>query len=1000
MFRKKELWLLFLLCGTCVGVLALGMSGLAQAAYPAARAIAQYNDPYHHLSGVVAIPPSRMVVGSGSNGPSGGNEGAPRRQWAGPLTPPVFGPNVDATNNDSAAQNETTVSINPDNNQIIIGSANDYRANLKPELYRTTDGGTTWANYQVPGAGTLFYGDPAVTSDHNNYSYFSYLGYTSLCSGLGGMYASHSTDAGATMSPPIQLAANSVDTQTAIFNDKEYVAVDSNPASPNTGNVYVAWTRFIFQAGANCGGLASQLGAPVVISRSTDHGVTWTAPITASQVFSNNNSFVSPVTGRHGEVYLYYLGAATQQQPNYDTVLFSRSTDGGQTFPFFTHISSMTDLPSPLPPTNFRNNGGGSMAADQQIDNYLYAVWADYRPGDADILLSRSTDNGDTWGAPVRLNDDPLGNGKDQFFPWIASAPDGYIHVGWFDRREDSTNHNYKEYYTYSSDHGATWAANIAVSSAPSVPGNSNFIGDYSGISASTGVVMPMWTDIRAGGNQNAYVARGDYTAGSPTPTATGTPPTATSTLTPSPTGTRTPTNGPQATNTPTNTNTPLPAATSTPAPNVTLYDQYNNDAGSGSNSQEFEAANAAYDDQIADDFVVPQGQTWEVSEVDFAGQYFNCPATCGTATSFNVFFYRDSSTLPAAPVYTSTGRPYTNSSGNFVVQLPVSAALMGGGSGTTYWVSVQARMDFSTAGQFGWEDRTVQSNNGAAYRNPGGGFACSSNDWLRKPDCVMTTQPDQVFRLMGTLVGGSTATATVTPIRTATATSTGTSTGTPTEVPSVTPTACTIQFTDVPPGSTFYPYIHCLVCLGIVNGYSDGTFKPNSDVTRGQLSKIVANSAGFNDTPTGQQFQDVPISSTFYVYIYRLVLRGYINGYPCGAPPAEACVPPANLPYFLPNANATRGQISKIVSNAAGFNDPPNGQQFQDVATNSTFYPYIYRLSTRSIINGYPCGGAGEPCMPPANLPYFRPSANATRGQMSKIDAAAFFPGCSPPAR
>ena len=51
------------------------------------------------------------------------------------------------------------------------------------------------------------------------------------------------------------------------------------------------------------------------------------------------------------------------------------------------HIASMVDLPSPLPHTSFRNNGFGAMAADQQIDGYLYAVWADYRTGDADILL-------------------------------------------------------------------------------------------------------------------------------------------------------------------------------------------------------------------------------------------------------------------------------------------------------------------------------------------------------------------------------------------------------------------------------------------------------------------------------------------------------------------------------------------------------------------------------------------------------------------------------------
>ena len=86
--------------------------------------------------------------------------------------------------------------------------------------------------------------------------------------------------------------------------------------------------------------------------------------------------------------------------------------------------------------------------------------------------------------------------------------------------------------------------------------------------------------------------------------------------------------------------------------------------------------------------------------------------------------------------------------------------------------------------------------------------------------------------------------------------------------------------------GSTFYQFIHCLVCLGIVSGYPDGTFRPNANLTRGQLSKIVSNSAGFIDTPSGQQFQDVPPTgpdSTFYPYIYRLVHRGYISGYPCG---------------------------------------------------------------------------------------------------------------------
>ncbi len=223
------------------------------------------------------------------------------------------------------------------------------------------------------------------------------------------------------------------------------------------------------------------------------------------------------------------------------------------------------------------------------------------------------------------------------------------------------------------------------------------------------------------------------------------------------------------------------------------------------------------------------------------------------------------------------------------------------------------------------------------------------------------------------------------------------TSTPSPTAAPPPSPTSCSIQFTDVPVGSTFYSYIRCLACHGIINGYSDGSFKPNNNVTRGQLSKIISNAAGFIDPQTTQMFQDVPVGSTFFNVIGRLASRGYIGGYPCGV--GEPCVPPGNLPYFRPNANATRGQISKINSNAAGYSDTPTGQRFEDVPPGSTYYTYTYRLVSRSIMAGYACGGTGEPCIPPDNRPYFRPNNNETRGQTSKIVGNTFYPNCQTPS-
>jgi hypothetical protein len=215
------------------------------------------------------------------------------------------------------------------------------------------------------------------------------------------------------------------------------------------------------------------------------------------------------------------------------------------------------------------------------------------------------------------------------------------------------------------------------------------------------------------------------------------------------------------------------------------------------------------------------------------------------------------------------------------------------------------------------------------------------------------------------------------------------------------------LQFADVPADDAFYAHVRCLACRGIINGYEcggpgepcdpnyDPYFRPGNNVTRGQIAKIVSNSAGFNEPVTGQTFEDVAIGSSFHQFIGRLVSREVMSGYPCGGA-GEPCGP-GYLPYFRPNATATRAQLAKIVSNAAGFNEPATAQTFEDVAIGSSFHQFIERLVSREVMSGYPCGGVGEPCGP-GNRPYFRPANNVTRGQTSKIVGNTFFPDCYTP--
>ncbi|MCB9141397.1 MAG: proprotein convertase P-domain-containing protein [Anaerolineales bacterium] len=184
--------------------------------------------------------------------------------------------------------------------------------------------------------------------------------------------------------------------------------------------------------------------------------------------------------------------------------------------------------------------------------------------------------------------------------------------------------------------------------------------------------------------------------------------------------------------------------------PNVVLYDQTDNIGINSITSQDFEAANDAYDNQAADDFVIPPGDgSWTIDEVYVPGAYYN---GTGPAPAVNVFFYQDAAGLPGTLVYTALGLVPTDAAGTFTIALTVPAVLPAG----TYWVSVQAVMSFAVGGQWGWTERTVQSNSASAWQNPGGGFGSPCTTWgPRAAVCGVGTDPDLVFRLSGTIGGG-----------------------------------------------------------------------------------------------------------------------------------------------------------------------------------------------------------------------------------------------------
>lgn len=148
-----------------------------------------------------------------------------------------------------------------------------------------------------------------------------------------------------------------------------------------------------------------------------------------------------------------------------------------------------------------RANGLPVTAADISPSPHrgnVYVNWVDERHGDPDVFLIRSEDGGESWTQPIRVNDDEVGNGKDQFFTWMTVDPvTGELVIVYHDRRRydsDSTD----VYLSRSTDGGRSFRSE-RISSAAFYPTPFVFFGDYNGIAAYDGRIRPIWTQLDQG---------------------------------------------------------------------------------------------------------------------------------------------------------------------------------------------------------------------------------------------------------------------------------------------------------------------------------------------------------------------------------------------------------------------------------------------------------------------------------------------------------------------
>jgi len=416
-------------------------------------------------------------------------------------------------------QNEEQIVVNPANPNNLVAVWRDFRLGYRQVGFGyTMDGGVTWSN---PGLFVdphyVWDSDPALTVSADGTFYAMLLGYTGSTYEPNGMLLYRSTDGGQSWEER-GFAVNEVPD---VFEDKEFIACDRTGSSYH-GRIYMVWSRFY--------------NADIYFVSSGNEGSSWTSERLVSD--QTGNQFPIPAVGPDGTLYVAWTrfnGA----------IWFDRSTDGGLTFGNDIYV---TDLYTYSTTLNGNVDAPSHPAMDVDIsggpyNGRIYIAYMNRISGsnDYDIFLRYSDNQGATWSADRRINDDPFGNGCDQFHPWLTVDNTGAVSAVWLDRRQDPQNRKWHCYVAQSTDGGMTWTPNQQVSTAPSDPSGiisepedisydaegeeerspeptdfdglyrphqedsrAGTIGEYIGIASWDGYITTIWTDTRHG-HQDAY---------------------------------------------------------------------------------------------------------------------------------------------------------------------------------------------------------------------------------------------------------------------------------------------------------------------------------------------------------------------------------------------------------------------------------------------------------------------------------------------------------------
>lgn len=409
--------------------------------------------------------------------------------------------NISVTNNIAGFEGEPYLAVDPANDQHLVAAwmGLDAAFSIVINTSFSDDGGLTWSTaLELPHEpGGTASADVSMRYNSSSDLFLAYIDHESTNFTIGVIFVRKSTDGGVSWEPPVE-AISIIDCPNKLCIDRPWMAID-NSGGVNDGTIYIT------SMNANQPTVIPPYNPYLVVS--SDNGVSFSTPryldTTGYLVGAIAQPMPSPVVDPDGTFYAVYPSYDTAQSPFVHLYLAestSLGADVDQTNAYTVLIQGVTE---PLA------KKGNLLISDPSLPKHLAMLVIGQTSGDGDVYFME-TYNAVTWTSPIKINDDPLGNGKLQDLVWAAFNETGDLAICWRDRRNASAN----GYSTETEVYGAVrfkdslnFEPNFSISSQQSphhilIEGNGN---DFMNVQFAGDTMYAIWGDAR-NGSVNIYL--------------------------------------------------------------------------------------------------------------------------------------------------------------------------------------------------------------------------------------------------------------------------------------------------------------------------------------------------------------------------------------------------------------------------------------------------------------------------------------------------------------